>query len=66
MLHAMCLKDGELYYCNRFTKTDKYKLHEKLGYKKAIDNFQDMAEVGVLLVPFRDMLMHLGYLQNPL
>lgn len=31
MLHAFCLKDGVLLYCNRFTKTNKHISEKKTG-----------------------------------
>lgn len=33
MLHAICISKGELFYCNRWTKTDKFKLELRTGKK---------------------------------
>lgn len=60
MLHAICLSNSELFYCNRFSRTGKYNLESKIG-KLALHNFQDLAEIGVLLAPIHDVLVNLGY-----
>jgi len=60
MLHALCLSKGELFYSNRYTKTEKFKEAIKSGSKLGV--LQDMTEVGVILVPIRMMLRRLKYI----
>lgn len=60
MIHAVCLSKGQLYYCNRYTKTDKYVQEKKTG-RKLGRQLQDMTEIGVLLAPIQEACEYLGY-----
>lgn len=64
MLHSLCLSKGELFYSNRFTKTEKFNLEMQTGEKVA--QIQDWTEVGVLLVPIKKMLIKLKYISERL
>lgn len=59
MLHAFCLKDGELFYCNRFTNTNKHIQEKKTG--KKLISLSDLTEFGVLLAPINAIMMKIGY-----
>lgn len=59
MLHAFCLKDGELLYCNRFTNTNKHIQEKKTG--KKLIGLSDLTEGAVLLAPITTLMMKIGY-----
>lgn len=63
MLHAIGLKNGQLFYCNRYTKTNKY-LTEKEAGKKIYASFGDLTEIGILLAPLSELMTTVGYLDN--
>lgn len=60
MLHAFCIDDGQLYYCNRYIQTDKYKLEKKTGRRETA-NLQDFTEIGVMLAPLEQLEKFIGY-----
>lgn len=64
MLHALCLSNGQLYYCNRFSRTEKYK-HEDIIGKCYFPYLMHFAEIGVLTAPITGVLQKIGYLKNP-
>lgn len=63
MLHAIGLKNGELFYCNRYTQTNKY-IREKEAGRKIFASFGDLTEIGILLAPLSELMTTVGYLDN--
>lgn len=65
MLHAVCLNNGQAFYCNTYVKTDKF-LKEKAAGKKLGRQIQDMVGIGVLLTPLHQACVYLGYINDGL
>jgi carotenoid cleavage dioxygenase-like enzyme len=63
MIHAFQIHDGQLSYCNRYTKTPKYTNEKKAG-KKIQVGLSDLSDIGVFLAPLEKSMIKLGYLTN--
>ena len=60
MLHAFRIKNGQLWFCNRFTQTTRY-LEEKKAGHAIYDRLGELYHFGVLKPPIRMLQGKIGY-----
>jgi carotenoid cleavage dioxygenase-like enzyme len=60
MVHAIRIKQGQLWYCNRFTSTNVYRQSKLVG-KQVGPKLGELYGIGVLLAPLDDFLQKIGY-----
>jgi len=64
MIHAFNFKDGELFYCNRWTQTERCKFTQKTG-KRFMLNLGDARGFAVLQQPLEQLEIKTGYRSVP-
>lgn len=60
MIHAFNFKDGQLYYCNRWTKTNKYKHDVTTGVRRMV-SLGSARGFACLMFPLCALMVEVGY-----
>ena len=63
MLHAFRIKNGQLWYCNRFTQTDHFKIEKEAG-KAVFPKLGEYYHVGVFLSLIFNLMGKVGYIKE--
>ena len=64
MVHAFRIKNGRLWYCNRFTKTQQYLKTKEAGKREKV-MIGELWGYGCLLVPISMLQAFVGYTEPP-